>query len=88
MTKPWHDTENLGKILYAGLNVIKAKFNKESDPKAAAYLYSTMCSGVSQIVNLKEVYQTAERLDEIEAVLSYIPKNIMAQAVAKVHAGK
>lgn len=88
MTKPWHDTDHLGTGLNLQFNKLLKLAKKTNDITENIGIANALGHTAMQLTNLKTAHKTAHEIEEIKQVLSYIPKEVMLTALAKINEQK
>lgn len=88
MPKPWHDTEDLGRKLKRVFDRLEKKSKKTEEVQELTAVSNSMGHTAMQIVNIKKQNETEIKLERIERMLEYVPKEVLAQAMVQVNAHK
>ena len=86
--KAWHDTDDMGRKLKRVFDRLESKSSKISEVSELSTVANSMGHAAMQLVNIKRHAQTESKLERIEKLLEYIPKDVLSQAMIQVNASK
>ena len=84
----WHDTDHLGLGLNQQFNKLVTLAKTTNDITENIAITNSLGQAAMQLTNLKTAHNTSKEIAEIKQLLSYIPKEVMLEALAKINEQK